>query len=73
MRHNRLPLRGRHKGHIMHKRHKEPVVFFVPFVLFVALLHGHGFGQVARLVDVTAAPHGDVIRKQLQRDNRENR
>ena len=50
--------------------------FFVPsvhFVLFVALLDGHGFGQVARLVDVTAAPHCYVIREQLQRDDRENR
>ena len=33
------------------------------------LLHGDGFGQVARLVDVAAAADGDVVGQQLQRHN----
>ena len=36
-------------------------------------LHRHALGQVARLVDVAAAQHGDVIGQQLQRDDRHER
>lgn len=32
-----------------------------------------GLGEVAGLVDVAASPDGDVIREQLQRDDRKNR
>jgi hypothetical protein len=35
----------------------------------VGQLHRHALGQVARLVDVAAAQHGDVIGQQLQRDD----
>jgi hypothetical protein len=31
------------------------------------LFHGNRFGQVARLVNVASAAHGNVIRQQLQR------
>lgn len=37
------------------------------------LLDGDGLGQISRLVHVATAPHGDVIRQQLQRDNLEQR
>ena len=30
------------------------------------LLHGYRFCQVARLIDIAAAPYGDVVGKQLQ-------
>jgi len=77
VRNSRLPLRGCHKRHRKHIKHKKDFEFFyVPFVIFVllvALLDGHGLGQVAWLVDVTTAPHCDVIRKQLQWNDRENR
>ena len=36
-------------------------------------LHRHALGEVARLIHVRAAQHGDVIRQQLQRDHRQNR
>ena len=34
---------------------------------FPGLLDRHGLGEVARLIDVAAAAHGDVIGEQLQR------
>ena len=37
------------------------------------LLDGDGLGEVARLVDVQAAAAGDLVREQLQRDDREDR
>ena len=37
------------------------------------LLDGHRLGQIARLIDVAAAAHRDVIRQQLQRQNFEQR
>ena len=33
------------------------------------LFHGNGLGEVAWLVDVAAAAHGDVVGEQLQRHN----
>src|ERR1019366_5577095 len=33
------------------------------------LFHSHRFREVARLVDVTSALHGDVICEELQRDD----
>ena len=41
--------------------------------LVAHLLNSNGFGEIAGLIDVAAAAHGDVIGKQLQRDNLENR
>ena len=38
-----------------------------------ALLNRDALGQIARLIHVAAAPHGDVIRQQLQRHDLENR
>src|SRR5438874_9654731 len=37
------------------------------------LLDGYALGEIARLVDVAAAPDGDVVREQLQRDHHERR
>ena len=37
------------------------------------LFDSDGFGQVARLVDVAAAAHGDVVGEQLQRNDFEQR
>src|SRR5438105_4600626 len=33
----------------------------------------HRLGQIARLIDITSAAHGDVVGKQLQRDDEQNR
>jgi hypothetical protein len=38
-----------------------------------ASLDGDGFGQVAGLIDVATAAHGDVVGEQLQGDNFEQR
>ena len=35
-------------------------------------LDGHGFRKVSRLIDIVAAPIGDVIREELERHDREN-
>ena len=43
------------------------------WVACFTFLDGDALGQVARLVDVAAAAHGDVIRQQLQRHDLENR
>jgi len=37
-----------------------------------ALLDRHAFREVARLVDVGAVVHGDVVREQLQRDREQD-
>ena len=37
------------------------------------LFDGDRFGEIARLIDVAAAAHGDVVREQLQRNDFENR
>ncbi len=36
------------------------------------LFNGDGLGQVARLIHVASAAHGDVIRQELQRDDFED-
>src|SRR5579875_3935820 len=38
-----------------------------------ALLHSHGFSQIARLIHIAAAAHGDVIGEKLERQNFQNR
>ncbi len=40
---------------------------------FVESLHRDGFRQVAWLIDIGATQHGDVIRKQLQRNRIDDR
>ena len=42
-------------------------------VSWVLLLHRHALGQIARLIDVGALEHGDVIREQLQRNREHDR
>ncbi len=42
-------------------------------IVKINLLHRNRFRQISRLVDVAAAADGDVIREQLQRDDREDR
>ena len=37
------------------------------------LLHRHAFGQIARLIDIAAAGHRNVIRQKLQWDHRDDR
>src|SRR5258706_7887676 len=37
------------------------------------LFDGHGFGEVARLVDVASLPEGHMIGKKLKRDIQEDR
>ena len=66
---------GRHKRHKITKGTKKTLFFVpsVPFVVFVALLHRHRLREISWLVDVTTASDRDVIRKQLQRDDRKNR
>src|ERR1700754_4209311 len=41
--------------------------------LIERLFDGDRLRQIARLIDVAAAPHADVIGQQLQRQNRKNR
>src|SRR6185295_13636262 len=35
-------------------------------------LHGHTFGEIPRLIHVAAAPDGDVVGQQLQRQDHED-
>ena len=37
------------------------------------LLYRHALGEIARLIDIFAPQHRDVIGQQLQRDREENR
>jgi len=40
---------------------------------FRRLLHSHRLGKVSRLIHVTAAANGDIVRQQLQRNAGQNR
>jgi len=46
------------------------VIFVGFFVPFVALFHRHRLSEISWLVHVATTPHGNVIREQLQRDDR---
>lgn len=46
---------------------------FHPHALFISnnmLLNSHAFCEIARCINITTPHHRDVIRQQLQRDNR---
>ena len=45
----------------------------LPYRSRLGLLHRYGFGEIAGLVHVAAAPHGNVIRQKLQRDDLQDR